>query len=260
LTPELKRKVVLGAVVVVAAAYALFNIFATKINLMMRPSGGGIDDVLAGSAIAVVAVTAAALVPLVRTRIPAYWFVGVAALAIGISFIPTFVYGIRQDAVRASVFAERQKIDRQVSDRIAARSKDVEARIKERRPYTPKEAFDVLFTVSTSDLRYQGTGEHSAAAFAMLRRALSEKIIDPNAIAHGVHPLNKEPEPLFLLYYRGWVKPAGGRREIGALDWTIMTLFVEYGADLTLPAARAFAEDLRRTATPIRDGRYIELK
>ena len=52
------------------------------------------------------------------------------------------------------------------------------------------------------------------------------------------------PEPLFLYYYKAWVRPVR-RGPVDAMNWRGMRLLAENGADLTMPAAADLAEDLR---------------
>lgn len=63
---------------------------------------------------------------------------------------------------------------------------------------------------------------------------------------------------MFLYFYRTKVRRSP-ESSIETRDWTILLLLVENGADLSAPSAAPLADDLRKTATPLYGGLYIQL-
>ena len=115
-----------------------------------------------------------------------------------------------------------------------------------------------LFFVTGSDLSNRGLGDYSVPALALLLRALQQQVVDPNGRVKGPRLPDVAPEPLFLDYYKAWVRPVR-HGPVDAMKWKIMRLLAENGADLTMPEAAYLAEDLRKPERPGISGRWIEL-
>jgi hypothetical protein len=65
------------------------------------------------------------------------------------------------------------------------------------------------------------------------------------------------PEPLFIHYHR-WIRQ-DPRSAVRAWDWRVMVRLAR-DADLSTPEAARAADDLRKSATPVHGGLYVELK
>ena len=94
---------------------------------------------------------------------------------------------------------------------------------------------------------------------ALLKRALEAKLLDPNVPVKGPRPVDVNPEPLFLHYYRADIRPYPNA-QISIRDWETLKLLVENGADLTLDGARQLAEDLQKPIVLESSGRFFHLK
>ena len=257
----MKRPVNLAIIQIFALAFGLFVAVSTWLGNLMNPLASGLGTVVLWCAVVIVVITAAVLVELRSTSIRTRWFVAAAVLTGLIGLVPAAKYISDRWADAAYDAAEKRALETRLLDKLAALRRDLDARTAERRPYTPQEALDFLSLVATSNLSYRGLGDHSEAALALLRRALREKLIDPNGMVKGPRPVDVEPEPLLLYYYKvnAWIRP-GGRSRISAVDWKIIVMLAGHGADLTLPGAAALAADLRKTETPTDDPSYIQLK
>ena len=143
---------------------------------------------------------------------------------------------------------------------LAARRRDVAARIASNRPFTPEQAFDVLWFVSGSDLSYRSLPDYSADALALLRQALDAKIIDPNGRVTAGPYKRLNGLPLFLYFYRSQVKPGIDANALRIKEWDLLMTIVRAGADLSLPEAASLNEDLRETPVPGAPGRFVLLK
>jgi hypothetical protein len=100
--------------------------------------------------------------------------------------------------------------------------------------------------------------DRSAAAIAQMERALQGKVFDPNVPVKNRFKVGAPPLPLFVAFHRK-IRQAP-ERPVETREWKILLLMTENGADLSLPGAEAVAADLRKTATRVFDGLYLELK
>ena len=242
----MKRRIGIGVLQVTAVALALAILFMTMVGHMMEPSGGGIGTELQISAVVVLIITAVVLLRGVRS----YWLaVAAAGLTVLVSMAPEIVHSTRRIAYQAGDEAERNAIETKFLAELAARKKDVDERIAAGRRYTPQEALDFMFFAANSDLRYRLRGNHSEEALALLKRALIGKVVDPNGWIEGPPVVDITPDPLFLHYYRRWVRPVRFGT-VNAMRWKVMRLVAENGADLTMPAAAWLVEDLARPVRP----------
>ena len=167
----MQRKIVMGGVALLAATLALFWISLTMIGHMMEPSGGGIGGALKAGAIAVVLIAIAVLALICAGRMNVLGLAAAVALMGVASFIPQAIYSARRVADAVEERAEKRALEAKV---VAG-------------PYTPEEALDFLSVVTGSDLSNRLLRDHSDVAFALLRRALQEKVIDPNGWIQRPH-------------------------------------------------------------------------
>jgi hypothetical protein len=66
------------------------------------------------------------------------------------------------------------------------------------------------------------------------------------------------PVPLFIQFHR--LIRQVPERPVETREWKILLLFTGNGADLSMPGAEPVVADLRKTATPVFNGVYLELK
>ena len=65
-------------------------------------------------------------------------------------------------------------------------------------------------------------------------------------------------QPLFIQLHR-FIRQAPDR-PVEAREWNLLLLLTSNGAELSLPDAAPVVADLRKTATPVFNGVYYELK
>jgi hypothetical protein len=159
--------------------------------------------------------------------------------------VDRFVDDLRGAAGRRE---ENARHDANALAQISNRTRDVEARLAEKRPYTGADAQDALefvHEVSYVDLSYLGLPDRSDVMFELLKRALAAKLIDPNVMVKGARPVDVKPEPLFLQYYRTDIRPYPKAR-VRLLHWEVFKLLAASGADLSLAPGFPIAEDLAK--------------
>jgi hypothetical protein len=259
------RWIWLGATVLVAAASG-FWAFATLIETMMAPR----DDVYSwvlGALLAIgVSLVGGVLLTVsydpVRSR-SRYVFLIVVMILAGVA--PGLMLTYARWSEHHEQLAKDRAFEATVLAGIERRKRDVETRIAERRPYPGKDALDFVNFVAGTDLRYRSLGDHTAAALALLKRALEGKVLDPNVMVRGPTRADVADEPLFIQFSKSHIRSTthGTKppERVDRVDWEIQTLLVQHGADLTRPEAAGVAEDVRRTAmTDDLDPRKMRLR
>ena len=242
-----------------ALVLALLAIVMSFLAKLMQPSSALIGNLrLAGAAVAVLT-TLAVLVSLDRPSVPKWVYNAAVALTLLAGIMPAAIDVVIGYQEAQAERAETRTLEARLIADLDARKRDVETRIALQRPYAPQDALDfVVLSVRGTDLSYRtGGGDHSGAALAILQRALEGKLVDPNVMVKGPRPVDKEPEPLFIHFYKAWAQPKADRL-VEARAWRAMKLLAAHGADLSLPAAAPLVIDLRKTETPKFD-RYLEL-
>jgi hypothetical protein len=259
------RWIWLTAVTVVAAA-GIFNLFITLLGHMMRPSHD-LDTWVLQAFVFILVVYAGALVLVWKGGPRAWrWLMPLAIIVIaGVSFVPEQLHKKAARDVAQAKLAENKAFEAKELAELEARRRDVEARIAAQRPYAPQEALSLVQFISGMDLTYRDLGNHSAAALAVLTRALEGKVVDPNAMVRGPTNADVADEPLFIQFSKFRIRTSSHGKKppttrINRLDWAIFKLLTDNGADLSLPEAAGVVEDLRGTVVSDQDPRYIQLR
>jgi hypothetical protein len=247
----------------VAGLVGVGLVFVSFLDEIMGPSFAAADRARILALIVIAALTAAVVVPVVKRRAVPLVAVCVAiVLTLAAGAWPIYVYDKAKTEAKARSeaqrFAEAAAQDVKALARIEARTRDVESRLAGRRPYAGQEALAFVNEVSYVDLRYLGLSDRSATMRALLKRAFEEKLLDPNVMVKGPRPVDVNPEPLFLHYYRADIRPYP-TAQISIRNWETLKLLVANGADLTLDGARPLAEDLQKPVVPESSGRYFHL-
>jgi hypothetical protein len=89
---------------------------------------------------------------------------------------------------------------------------------------------------------------------------LDAKIIDPNGRVTAGPYKRLNGLPLFLYFYRSWVKPGIDANALRIKEWDLLMTIVRAGADLSLPEADALNADLRKTPVPGASETFIRLR
>lgn len=248
----------LGGLLIAAAAASAFNVVSLRLEHLMDPRWGSRDVQLLIALIVIGVAMIAGLAFVFKLAEPARWAIAAAMLIVATGFAPRAILAYDEsqaDAARA--VADRAYEVKLVAD-LETRKQDIEARIAARRSYTPAEAEDFVEFVRRSNLVYLGLSDHSPVAMSLLQRALEGKIFDPNVPVKNKLRAGAPPVPLFLEFYRTIRQVP--ERPVDARDWKILLLLTNNGADLSVPGAEPVAADLRKSATPVFNGVYYELK
>ena len=254
-------------VILAQSLAALLGVAAVCFSLMaeiMGPSFAAADRARLLALVAIALITAAVVIAeLKRRTMPLAALAAAMILTLAAGAWPNYVYDRekREAAVRAEA---QRRVDAAAADakalaRIEARTRDVETRRAERRPYEGQDALLFVEEVSYVDLRYLGLPNRSETMRALLKRALEEKLLDPNVPVKGPRPVDVNPEPLFLHYYRATIRPYP-TAQTSIRDWETFKLLVASGADLTLDGARTAAEDLKKPVVLDSSGRFFHLQ
>jgi len=235
-----------------AAVLGVGLVFVSLLDEIMGPSFAAADRARIFALIAIALLTAAVVVAeLKRRAVPAIAVVAAMVLTLAAGAWPIYVYDKEKHEAKARSevqrLADAAAADAKALARIEARRRDVESRLAERRPYAGQDALQFVVEVSYADLRYLGLSDRSETVRALLKRALDEKLIDPNVPVKGSRPVDTKPEPLFLQYYRADVRPYP-TAQISMRNWETLKLLVANGADLTLEGAALGGglEEIRR--------------
>jgi hypothetical protein len=245
---------------VIAALLALGGIYFSLLMQVMQPSSTAADIAR------LVALGAVVVLTLIGVSAARKGAVAVATTAViltlGAGAVPGFVYEFAraENAQRAEARrrSENAAHDAKALARIERRTRDVEARLAENRPYAGKDAQDALEfvnEVSYVDLKYLGLPDRSGVMLDLLRRALEVKLIDPNIMVKGSRPGDVDPVPLFLEVYRDDIRRYPNA-SVNPRNWATFKLLVANGADLTLAPGHPIAEDLSKGLTQDQWGNY----
>jgi hypothetical protein len=247
----------LVGLLLVAAAASAFNIFWLRLEHLMDPRWE-LDSQLLIVLIAIAVVTIAGMVLTFKLAVPTPWVLAATVLVVVAGFVPRAIDAYDESQARAAQAVADRAFEAKLLADLEARKADNEARIAARRPYTPEEAEAFIEIVRQSNLIYRGLADHSPVAMALLRRALEGKVFDPNAPVKNRFKAGAPPLPLFLAHYR-MIRQVP-ERPVETREWKILLLLTGHGADLSLPGAEPVATDLRKTATPVLNGVYLDLK
>ena len=247
----------LGGLLLIAGAASAFNIIWLRLEHLMDPRWHG-DSQLQIALIAIAVVTIAGLVLTFKLAAPKPWVFAATALIVVAGFVPRAIDAYDESQARAAQRVTDLAYEAKLLADLAERKQDIEARIAARRPYTPDEAEAFIELVRHSNLISRGLADHSAVAMALLQRALQAQVFDTNAPVKNRFQAGAPPLPLFLALYR-MIRQVP-ERPVEARDWKILLLLTGHGADLSLPGAEPVAADLRKTATPVFNGVYLDLK
>lgn len=244
----------------VAAVLGVAIVAASIIPQIMAPSYAAADSARLHALLAIVLMTAAVLIPEFNRRaVPIVAVAVTMVLTLAVGAWPHYVYD-REKREAAARHEARKRADDAAHDakalaRIEARTRDLEARLADRRPYGGQDALAFVHEVSYVDLKYLGLPDRSAIMLALLKRALAAGLIDPNVPVKGSRPVDVNPEPLFLHYYRAEIRRYPNA-SIRPSDWDMFKLLVASGADLTLAGGHPIADDLQKSLKADQFGRY----
>ena len=231
---------------VIATLLALGGIAFSFLDRIMKPGSAAADIAVVVAFIAVVVLTIVGLTSKGRAARIAL------LLTLGAGIAPIVVYQIDRliDDRRGAAWqrAENAKHDAKALERIMNRTRNVEARLAANKPYTAADAQDALefvSEVSYVDLAYLGLPDRSGVMLDLLKRALAAKLIDPNITVKGPRPVDVNPEPLFVHYYRANIRPYPKAR-VRLRDFEVFKLLATSGADLSRAPGFPIAEDLAR--------------
>jgi hypothetical protein len=253
----MSRTAVIVVAQLVAAIFVLGCIVLSFLSGIMKPSIARADDARALAFLAVIGLTSFVLATVrsISSRL--------AVAAVAATLVAGFAPGVIETWLRSELAAkadsqtraERAAQDAKALGRIERRTRDVEARLAENRPYGGQDALEFVNEVSYVDLKYLGLPDRYEIMLALLKRALEAKLIDPNVPVKGPRPVDVNIEPLFLHFYRAEIRRYPNA-PVRPRDWDMFKLLVASGADLTLAGGYPIAEDLQKSLKAGEFGRY----
>lgn len=257
----MRQAILRGALIVLAAAAAFAFLFVTILSVMLRTKSARVETFVTWGGVAVIVIAIAGLLAVARRtpRMGRPWTltaVVIAAIAAA-GAAPMLVDHVLLSVEEAQAQAERDQAARLLRDEIVSRAEDVTARIAAHRPYTPDEAFGLVWLVG----RAASSGEGGPKAMDLLRRALDAGLIDPNGrLTRGAPTV--VGQPLYVGVHTLFIaaQPGASVRTFESADWEILKLLVAHGADLSLPGGAAVAADLGRKPVLDGNGRFMHLE
>lgn len=248
----------LGGLMLLAAAASVAGALFVGLSHLLDPRWGHErNTILLIVVLATAMLTVVGLV-LLRNGVPARWPIAVIALIAAAGIIPHYIDLEQRREVAAYERAGLRDLEARTLAGIEARQKELDERIAARRPFEGDEARQFLVFVVGADLTTASGPDYSTRTIPMLRRALEAHILDPNTIVKEPLRADLGPEPLFVNFHRQ-AHPLP-ERTVRMRDWTVLKLLVDNGADLSSLGAGPVAADMRKTATPVFGGLYVELK
>ena len=248
----------LGGLLLIAGLASAFNVVSLRLEHLMDPRWGARDIQLYIALIVIGVVAVIGLVAAFKLAAPLPWVIAAAVLMVAAGYVPRAIYSYDQSQVLAAQAVANRAYEAKLLADLEARKQDVEARIAARRIYTGEEAEAFIELVRHSNLIYMNLPDRSEAARALMERALQGKVFDSNVPVKNRFKAGAPPLPLFIAFHR-MIRQVP-ERTVETREWKILLLMTGNGADLSLPGAEAVVADLRKTATPVFDGLYLELK
>ncbi len=254
-------KWVMTVVLLLAAAASVFSAILVFLGNIMTPGAARLDRMVLIAVIAIVPITIGALLLAFKFHRAAAgrWLAAAAVLVVAIGLVPQIADWQWKAERAAAQKEEHLRYHARFLVNLEIRKQDVDTRIAARRPYTGAEAEAFVEFVRHSNLRTISNGpDHTAVAMALLQSALEAKILDPNVPVRNRFIGNAPPVPMFLQYHK--LIRQRPQDSVETRDWNILLLLVANGADMRVPETGALAADLRKKATPLYGGIYLDLK
>ncbi len=250
-------RITLLVVQIVVAALSLANIVHFGLDNLLAPNQP--TTVINTSLAAIFASTLAGIGIAWKARTPRapallILFIVVTAAA---GFAPRLVARQEAEVATRHRAQEERRADQSSQDELGRWTAEVDARTATHRALTGIEAWALLDVIRTAVLRDSGPAGRGPDAIALLQKAISDKVLDPNTPVQGKRPVDTAPRPLFLQFYKEAIEPAQRAHALRAADWQLM-LILARGADLTSPESTALAADLGKTPKPA-VGEFITL-
>lgn len=256
----MRQAILRGALIVLAAAAAFAFLFLTILSVMMRTQSARVETFVTWGGVAVIVIGLLGLLAVARPtpRIARPWIataVIIAAIAAA-SAAPMLIDHVLLARDEAKAEAERDQAARLLHDEVESRLTEVAERAAAHRPYTPDEAYGLIWLVG----RAANSGD-APRAMALLRNAFSAGLIDPNGrVTKGAPTV--VGQPLFVGFHTQFIAASPGApvRTFEVVDWEILKLLAASGADFSLPGGAAVAADLKRQPVVAEGGRFMHLE
>jgi hypothetical protein len=256
----MKRFLIYVFIPCLAAAASAANIMLFWLNTMMRETRNPVQDFAEhGAEAAIVIFTAAAIFaarrrPLARRLIFAVSIV----LVLAAGFVPRVVDLALQSLAAASDQAAGADLELQFQSDLLDRNDDIDQRIAAKKPYSATQALDFLEFAADADLSWRSLPDHTPEVFALVEQAISEGILDPNALMTATPTADTPPETVTLAFFDKRIRQ-GAPSAIRKHDWDVLQILVAKGADLSADAAATLRADLAK-AVVLGPGRFLRLE
>ena len=256
----MKRLLIQVAIPCLAAVASAGNIVLFWLDTMMRETWSPVQNLAEHGAEAAVvvftftAIFAARLHPRPRRLIFAVSIV----LVLAAGFVPRAVDLALQTSAAASDQAAGADLELQFQSDLLDRSDDVDQRIAAKKPYSATQALDFLEFAADADLSWRSLPDHTPEVFALVEQAISEGILDPNALMTATPTADTPPETVTLAFFDKRIRQ-GAPSAIRKHDWDVLQILVAKGADLSADAAATLRADLAK-AVVLGPGRFLRLE
>lgn len=255
----MKKFCILALLTLVAAGLSVFNIVDFRLANLMR-SLHPATDIATYVSLAVILAASVAAIMMARHPARMSWFGAVLALMISAGFAPRVVDNHLRSMAAQRAQDERRDIEAKFLALLEAFRKEISVRIAERRPFSGRDAQALIEFVQGSDFGSRDLPDQSPVAFALLKRALDAKILDPNVRVKGPRIVDVSEEPLFVAYYKFYLQSGVAMKRVREREWTLLQMLVAAGANLDDPAAAVLKNDVTRKTAPHELKGYLSIK
>lgn len=248
------------------AGVAVFFVWIVLVTYVMHSLPFVVETTMTGSLAIIAAGLCAALIGAWRAQ-PAWIYRAALAVMLLSGLAPVAVswtQGRIDDANRKIETArkdeERRAYEAKFLSELVAYENDITARAAAGNPFDPREAQKFLEFVQGSNLNHRSLPDYSPRTFPLLKRALDGKILDPNVRVRGPTPVDVNEEPLFVVYYKFYLKSAVELKRVREREWNLLQMLVAGGANLDDPAAAIVKDQIARETEPYELKGYLRLK
>lgn len=245
--PIMRRFIVLLQFIVAAAG--MFMLVRFRLDNLLLEQAAELDRLTVSALVVITVCTVWNVVLCRQATALSQRSAGPAVLLLAVTAVSGLLPEIVETRSRASAQiareSEQQQRYREVERELQAWAAELDRRTAQSRPLEAERAWELLDAVSTAGYWDQEPDPLSLRALAVLRKALTSRLMDVNAMVRGHRPKDETTRSLYLQFFKERVEPF--YHALPRQDWEIMQLLAGAGADLARPDAAALVADLAKT-------------
>ncbi len=258
----MKKPLLLMLLALFVAGAAVFFIVWLWLDYLMRSVPSMVETAMVTSLMIIAAGLCAALV--FARRGPGWMYRATLVVMLLAGVAPAIIDATRTAIDERNKKAEQRAFETKYLSQLDVTRKDVASRIAAHKPFAPRKAQQFLEFVQGSDLGYRSLPDYSPQTFPLLKQALDEKILDPNARVKGPARIDVNEEPLFVVYYKFYLQSGATMavKRVREREWKLFQMLVAGGANLDDPAAAVLRDVVKLETAPYDPNvpGYISLK